>query len=49
MSGNGAEVYKFKAKTSGISVAQLCLGNASKNVLADNMKLLVYVDILLLI
>ena len=48
MSGNGAEV-KFKAKDSGVSVAQLCLGNVSKNVVADNMKLLVYEDILFLI
>ena len=35
---NGTEIYKFKAKDSGIVASPLCLGNISKDWLIDNMK-----------
>ena len=35
---NGTEIYKFKAKDSEIVASPLCLGNISKDWLADNMK-----------
>ena len=35
---NGTEIYKFKAKDSEIVARPLCLGNISKDWLADNMK-----------
>ena len=35
---NGVENYKFKANNSEINVVLFCLGNASKDFLADNMK-----------
>ena len=35
---NGTEIYKFKAKGSEIVARPLCLGNISKDWLADNMK-----------
>ena len=35
---NGTEIYKFKAKDSGIVATPLCLGNISKDWLVDNMK-----------
>ena len=35
---SGAEIYKFKAKSSEIVASPLCLGNISKNWSADNMK-----------
>ena len=35
---NGAEIFKFKAKYSEIVATPLCLGNISKDWLADNMK-----------
>ena len=35
---NGTEFYKFKAKDSEIVVSPLCLGNISKDWLADNTK-----------
>ena len=35
---NGAEIYKFKAKSSEILAYSLCLGNISKDWLVDNMK-----------
>ena len=35
---NGTEIYKFKAKDSGIVASPLCLGNISKDWSADNMK-----------
>ena len=35
---NGKEIYKFKAKNSGIVPRIFCLGNVSKVFLADNMK-----------
>ena len=34
---NGVEIYKFKAKDSGVNVAPLCLGNVLKAFLADTM------------
>ena len=34
---NGIEIYKFKVKYSEISVAPLCLGNISKDFLADDI------------
>ena len=34
---NGVEIYKFKAKGSEIFVAPICLGNVSKDFLADNL------------
>ena len=35
---NSTEIYKFKAKDSEILVGPVCLGNISKDWLADNMK-----------
>ena len=35
---NGTEIYKFKAKDSGIAGSPLCLGNISKDWSTDNMK-----------
>ena len=35
---NGTEIYKFKAKYSGIVASPLCLGNISKDWSTDNMK-----------
>ena len=35
---NGTEIYKFKAKDSGIVATPLCLGNISKDWSVDNMK-----------
>ena len=35
---NGTEIYKFKAKDSGIVATPLCLGNISKDWLVDDMK-----------
>ena len=35
---NGADIYKFKAKDSEISVGPICLGNISKDWSVDNMK-----------
>ena len=35
---NGIEIYKFKAKDSGIAPSPLCLGNISKDWSIDNMK-----------
>ena len=35
---NGTEIYKFKAKDSGIAASPLCLGNISKDWSTDNMK-----------
>ena len=35
---NGTEIYKFKAKDSEIVATPLCLGNISKDWLAENMK-----------
>ena len=35
---NDTEIYKFKAKDSGIIAAPLCLGNISKDWPVDNMK-----------
>ena len=35
---NGTEIYKFKAKGSEIVARPLCLGNISKDWLADNMR-----------
>ena len=35
---NGREIYKFKAKDSGIVATPLCLGNISKGWTVDNMK-----------
>ena len=35
---NGTEIYKFKAKDSGIVVGPICLGNISKDWSVDNMK-----------
>ena len=35
---NGTEIYKFKAKDSGIVASRLCLGNISKDWSADNVK-----------
>ena len=35
---NGTEIYKFKAKDSGIVASPLCLGNISKDWSVDNMK-----------
>ena len=35
---NGTEIYKFKAKDSGIVVTPLRLGNLSKDWLVDNVK-----------
>ena len=35
---NGTEIYKFKAKDSGILASPLCLGNISKDWWTDNMK-----------
>ena len=35
---NGTEIYKFKANDSEVVASPLCLGNISKNWLADNMK-----------
>ena len=34
----GVEIYKFKAKDSEINAAVLCLDNASKDFLGNNMK-----------
>ena len=35
---NSTEIIKFKAKHSEIKAYSLCLGNASKDLLNDNMK-----------
>ena len=35
---DGTEIYKFKAKDSGIVAIPLCLGNTSKDWSVDNMK-----------
>ena len=35
---NGTEIYKFKAKDSGIVATPLCFGKISKDWSADNMK-----------
>ena len=35
---NGREIYKIKAKDSGIVATPLCLGNISKDWTVDNMK-----------
>ena len=35
---NGAEIYKFKAKSSEIVASPLCLGNISKDWSTDKMK-----------
>ena len=35
---NGTEIYKFKAKDSGVFVGPICLGNISKDWSVDNMK-----------
>ena len=35
---NGAEIYKFKAKSSEIVASPLCLGNISKDWSVDKMK-----------
>ena len=35
---NGTEIYKSKAKDSGIAATPLCLGNISIDWSADNMK-----------
>ena len=35
---NGTEIHKFKAKDSEIVATPLCLGNISKDWLAENMK-----------
>ena len=35
---NGTEIYKFKAKDSGIAASPLCLRNISKDWSVDNMK-----------
>ena len=34
---NGVEIYKFKAKDSGVNASPLCLGNVLKGFLADTM------------
>ena len=39
---NGTEIYKFKAKDSGIVAAPLCLGNISKDWSINNMKRAVF-------
>ena len=39
---NGREIYKFKAKDSGIVASPLCLGNSSKDWSTDNMKKTVF-------
>ena len=39
---NGTEIYKFKAKDSGIVASPLCLGNSSKDWSTDNMKKTVF-------
>ena len=39
---NGTEIYKFKAKDSGIVAASLCLGNISKDWSINNMKRAVF-------
>ena len=36
---NGTEIVKFKAKDSGITPYELCLGNISKDWTIDNMKI----------
>ena len=35
---NGAEIYKFKAKESGILLGSICIGNISKDWSVGNMK-----------
>ena len=42
---NGVEIYKFKAKDSGINASLLCLSNALQYFAVDNMKKTGYINI----
>ena len=46
---NNTEIYKFKAKDSGIVASPLCLGNISKDWSTDNMKKQVLMDMFMIL
>ena len=46
---NGVELHKFKAKGSEINAGLLCLGNVSKDVSVDNIKILDFMDMFMIL